>query len=236
MNYIKEAFVQFFIAVHTMLSTFIPDKGLSYGLAIILVTIIIRIVLLPLTIKQTRSTLVMSEIQPEVKKLQEKYKNDPQKSQEEMMKLYKEKGASPFSGCLPMLIQWPIFIALYFVFSTMTGLQGVNFLGIDLGASNPVLAVLSGITTFVSGFFSMPTNNADPAQARQTKIMNISMGFFMIYVSWKLKAALVLYWIVNNLIQVTQTVIMKKMDKNIVKTKEAKHTKEITKTKKDSKS
>ncbi|HEY5575138.1 MAG TPA: hypothetical protein VIK34_00210, partial [Clostridiaceae bacterium] len=67
-------------------------------------------------------------------------------------------------------------------------------------------------------------------------IMNISMGFFMIYVSWKLKAALVLYWIVNNLIQVTQTVIMKKMDKNIVKTKEAKHTKEITKTKKDSKS
>ena len=153
-----------------------------------------------------------------------------------MMKLYKEKGASPFSGCLPMLIQWPIFIALYFVFSTMTGLQGVNFLGINLGASNPVLAVLSGLTTFVSGFFTMPTNNADPAQARQTKIMNISMGFFMIYISWKLKAALVLYWIVNNLIQVTQTVIMKKLDKKIVKTKEVKQTKEIANTKKDSKS
>lgn len=227
MSYIKEAFLQFFNAVHAMLNSFIPDKGLSYGLAIILVTIIIRIVLLPLTIKQTRSTLVMSEIQPDVKKLQEKYKNDPQKSQEEMMKLYKEKGASPFSGCLPMLIQWPIFIALYFVFSTMTGLQGVKFIGIDLGGSNPVLAVLSGLTTFVSGYFSMPTNNADPAQARQTKIMNISMGFFMIYVSWKLKAALVLYWIVNNLIQVTQTVIMKKMDKKIVKTKEIEKAKEI---------
>jgi YidC/Oxa1 family membrane protein insertase len=227
LSYIKEAFLQFFNAVHAMLNSFIPDKGLSYGLAIILVTIIIRIVLLPLTIKQTRSTLVMSEIQPDVKKLQEKYKNDPQKSQEEMMKLYKEKGASPFSGCLPMLIQWPIFIALYFVFSTMTGLQGVKFIGIDLGGSNPVLAVLSGLTTFVSGYFSMPTNNADPAQARQTKIMNISMGFFMIYVSWKLKAALVLYWIVNNLIQVTQTVIMKKMDKKIVKTKEIENAKEI---------
>jgi YidC/Oxa1 family membrane protein insertase len=227
LSYIKEAFLQFFNAVHAMLNSFIPDKGLSYGLAIILVTIIIRIVLLPLTIKQTRSTLVMSEIQPDVKKLQEKYKNDPQKSQEEMMKLYKEKGASPFSGCLPMLIQWPIFIALYFVFSTMTGLQGVKFIGIDLGGSNPVLAVLSGLTTFVSGYFSMPTNNADPAQARQTKIMNISMGFFMIYVSWKLKAALVLYWIVNNLIQVTQTVIMKKMDKKIVKTKEIEKAKEI---------
>jgi len=219
LKYINEAFVQFFNIIHGFINGFVSDKGLSYGLAIILVTIIIRIVLLPLTVKQTRSSLVMSEIQPEVKKLQEKYKNDPQKSQEEMMKLYKERGASPFSGCLPMLIQWPIFIALYFVFSTMTGLQGVYFLGIDLGAHNPVLAVLSGLTTFVSGYFSMPTHNADPAQARQTKIMNISMGFFMIYVSWNLKAALVLYWVVNNLIQVTQTVIMKKMDKKIVKEK-----------------
>jgi YidC/Oxa1 family membrane protein insertase len=212
--------MQFFIAIHSMLNSFIPDKGLSYGLAIILVTIIIRIVILPLTIKQIRSSLVMSEIQPDVKKLQEKYKNDPQKSQEEMMKLYKERGASPFSGCLPMLIQWPIFIALYFVFSTMTGLQGVYFLGINLGASNVILAVLSGLTTFVSGYLSMPTHNADPAQARQTKIMNISMGFFMIYVSWKLKAALVLYWIVNNLIQVTQTIILKKLDKKIPKSDE----------------
>jgi len=219
--------MQFFIAIHSMLNSFIPDKGLSYGLAIILVTIIIRIVILPLTIKQIRSSLVMSEIQPDVKKLQEKYKNDPQKSQEEMMKLYKERGASPFSGCLPMLIQWPIFIALYFVFSTMTGLQGVYFLGINLGASNGILAVLSGLTTFISGYLSMPTHNADPAQARQTKIMNISMGFFMIYVSWKLKAALVLYWIVNNLIQVTQTVILKKMDKKIPKSDE----KTIVKTK-----
>jgi YidC/Oxa1 family membrane protein insertase len=219
LGYIKEGFVQFFNAVHGMLNSFIPDKGLSAGLAIILVTIIIRIIILPLTIKQTKSSLVMSEVQPEVKKLQDKYKNDPAKAQEEMMKLYKEKGASPFSGCLPMLIQWPIFIALYFVFSTMTGIEGVYFLGLDLGKSNMVLAVLSGLTTFLSGYFSMPTHNADPAQARQTKIMNISMGFFMIYVSWKLRAALVLYWVVNNLIQVLQTVIMKKMDKKIVKGK-----------------
>jgi len=211
--------VQFFNIIHNFVNSFVPDKGLSAGLAIILVTVIIRILILPLTIKQTKSSLVMSEIQPEVKKLQEKHKNDPQKAQEEMMKLYKERGASPFSGCLPMLIQWPIFIALYFVFSTMTGLEGVYFLGLDLGKSNMVLAVLSGMTTFLSGYFSMPTHNADPAQARQTKIMNISMGFFMIYVSWNLKAALVLYWVVNNLIQVIQTVIMKKMDKKIAKDK-----------------
>ncbi|HSN57922.1 MAG TPA: membrane protein insertase YidC, partial [Clostridiaceae bacterium] len=114
MKYINEAFVQFFNLIHTFVNGFVSDKGISYGLAIILVTIIIRIVILPLTIKQTKSSLVMSEIQPEVKKVQDKYKSDPQKAQAEVMKLYKEKGASPFSGCLPMLIQWPIFIALYF--------------------------------------------------------------------------------------------------------------------------
>jgi YidC/Oxa1 family membrane protein insertase len=192
---------------------------MSYGLAIILVTVIIRIVILPLTIKQTKSSLVMSEIQPEVKKVQDKYKSDPQKAQEEVMKLYKEKGASPFSGCLPMLIQWPIFIALYFVFSTMTGLQGVYFLGMDLASPNPFLAVLSGFTTFASGFISMPTHDADNAQAKQTKIMNISMAFFMVYISWNLRSALVMYWVTNNIIQVVQTVIMKKMDKKIVKAK-----------------
>jgi YidC/Oxa1 family membrane protein insertase len=192
---------------------------MSYGLAIILVTVIIRIVILPLTIKQTKSSLVMSEIQPEVKKVQDKYKSDPQKAQEEVMKLYKEKGASPFSGCLPMLIQWPIFIALYFVFSTMTGLQGVHFLGMDLASPNPFLAVLSGFTTFASGFISMPTHDADNAQAKQTKIMNISMAFFMVYISWNLRSALVMYWVTNNIIQVVQTVIMKKMDKKIVKAK-----------------
>lgn len=219
MKYINEAFVQFFNLIHTFVNGYVSDKGMSYGLAIILVTVIIRIVILPLTIKQTKSSLVMSEIQPEVKKVQEKYKSDPQRAQEEVMKLYKEKGASPFSGCLPMLIQWPIFIALYFVFSTMTGLQGVQFLGMDLGSPNPVLAVLSGFTTFASGFISMPTNDADSAQAKQTKIMNISMAFFMVYISWNLRSALVMYWVTNNIIQVVQTVIMKKMDKKIVKVK-----------------
>jgi YidC/Oxa1 family membrane protein insertase len=219
LKYINEAFVQFFNLIHTFINGYVSDKGMSYGLAIILVTVIIRIVILPLTIKQTKSSLVMSEIQPEVKKVQDKYKSDPQKAQEEVMKLYKEKGASPFSGCLPMLIQWPIFIALYFVFSTMTGLQGVHFLGMDLASPNPFLAVLSGFTTFASGFISMPTHDADNAQAKQTKIMNISMAFFMVYISWNLRSALVMYWVTNNIIQVVQTVIMKKMDKKIVKAK-----------------
>jgi YidC/Oxa1 family membrane protein insertase len=129
-----------------------------------------------------------------------------------MMKLYKEKGASPFSGCLPMLIQWPIFIALYYVFNTLTGISGVHFLWVrDLAQRDVILAVISGITTYYSGILMMPPSG-DPAQSKQTQIMNVSMSIFMVFISWKLRSALVLYWVVNNLIQIIQTIVMKKMD------------------------
>lgn len=85
----------------------------SFGIAIILLTIAVRILLLPLSIKQTKSMREMQVIQPEVKKLQQKYKKDRQKLNEETMKLYKEHGVNPFGGCLPLLMQMPLFIALY---------------------------------------------------------------------------------------------------------------------------
>lgn len=212
MGYINDAFVQFFELIHKSVASVIVSPDLSYGISIILVTLIIRVILLPLSIKQTKSSIAMSEMQPETKKLQEKYKNDPQKAQEELMKLYKERGASPFSGCLPMLIQWPIFVALYYVFNTLTGINGVHFLWIrDLAKADIILAVLSGITTYASGILMMPPSG-DTAQAKQTQIMNASMAVFMVFISWKLRAALVLYWTINNVVQILQTVVMKKMD------------------------
>lgn len=212
MRYINDAFVQFFEFIHKGVQVVIANPDWSYGIAIILVTLIIRLLILPLSIKQTKSSIAMSELQPETKKLQDKYKNDPQKAQEELMKLYKEKGASPFSGCLPMLIQWPIFIALYYVFNNLSGISGVHFLWIrDLAQRDIVLAVISGITTYYSGILMMPASG-DSAQAKQTQIMNVSMSIFMVFISWKLRSALVLYWVVNNLIQIIQTIVMKKMD------------------------
>lgn len=213
MKYLNNAFVQFFELVHQGVTGVIPNKNISYGIAIILVTVIIRIILLPLNIKQTRSSIVMSELQPETKKIQEKYKNDPQKSQQEMMKLYKEKGASPLSGCLPMLIQWPVFIALYYVFNNLHGISGVHFLWIqDLGKRDIFLAILSGVTTYYSGSLMMPSG--DSAQAKQSTTMNVGMSIFMVFISWSLKSALVLYWVINNSIQIAQTLIMRKVDKN----------------------
>lgn len=113
-------FFEIFAAVLAAFYSVIP----SYGLAIILMTVAVRVVLLPLSIKQTKSMRGMQRIQPEVKKLQQKHKGDRQKLNEEMMKLYKEHGVNPFGGCLPLLLQLPVFIALYRVL-----LQPLEYLG-----------------------------------------------------------------------------------------------------------
>lgn len=211
MQYLNNAFVQFFDFIFRSVSNVVADKNVSYGLAIILMTAIFRIILLPLNIKQIKSSYVMSQLQPEIKKLNDKYKNDPQRAQQEVMKLYKEKGANPLSGCLPLLIQWPIFIALYYAFNNIKGIDGVSFLWIkNLASRDVVLAVISGLTTYFSGIMMTPK---DSEQAKQTGTMNIGMAIFMTVMSWSLKSALVLYWVVNNLFQIGQTLVMKKIDK-----------------------
>lgn len=211
MKYLNNAFVHFFNYLHGGVISVFPNPNVSYGIAIILMTIIIRVIILPLGIKQIKSSLVMNKIQPEVKKIQDKYKKDPQKAQKEMMKLYKEKGASPFSGCLPLLIQWPILVALYYVFNHLTGLNGISFLWVkDLSKPDIVLSILSGLTTFLSGWLIMPSG--DNPQAGQSSKMNIGMGIFMVFISWRLKSALVLYWVVSNLIQVVQNFIIKRIE------------------------
>jgi YidC/Oxa1 family membrane protein insertase len=101
----------------------------NYGLAIILLTIAVRILLLPLSIKQTRSMREMQRIQPEVKKIQAKHKGDRQKMNEEMMALYKDHGVNPFGGCLPLLMQFPVFIALYRLISTPLAYMGYRLSG-----------------------------------------------------------------------------------------------------------
>lgn len=224
MQFLNKALVDFFELIHGGVSSVITNPNYSYGIAIILVTGIIRVLLLPLNIKQTRSTVKMNEIQPEVQKLQAKYKNDPQKSQEELMKLYKEKGVNPMGGCLPLLIQWPILIALYYVFNNLSGINGVHFLWIrDLGAGatfiDPIhnwatwiLPLLSAGTQYYSGLLMAPPG--DSAQAKQSSTMNLSMSVFMIFISWKLKAALVLYWVISNLFQIGQTIVFKKMEES----------------------
>ena len=111
----------------------------SYGLAIILLTLVVRVVLLPLSIKQTRSMREMQRIQPEIKKLQQKYKGNKQKLNEEMMALYKEHGVNPFGGCLPLVMQFPVFIALYRVVREPLAYMGYHIVD-GVAKANPGLS------------------------------------------------------------------------------------------------
>lgn len=179
----------------------------NYGLAIILLTIIIKMALLPLTIKQMRSLKVTQQLQPKVKEIQEKYK-DPQKAQQAIMELYKEYGANPLSGCLPLLLQMPIIIAL---FNSLRNYPYANeahatFLWISNLSQNdkivlPILAVLS--TYFLQ---RMTTNMQDQTQ----KTMLFVMPLFIGYLSMTFPAGLALYWVVTNIVGAGQQYFINK--------------------------
>lgn len=225
-SFLNNALVEFFRIIHGAVETVFTSNNVSYGLAIILMTIIIRIILFPLNYKQIKSQVKMSEIQPQLKQLQAKYKNDPQKQQLEMQKLYKENGVNPLGGCLPLLIQWPILIALYYVFNNLgtneKDIADATFLGLKLmgiaAMNNPftwVLPLLSGALTYYSTTI-MTSKNADPAQIKQTRTMSIGMSLMITFMSFKFSTALVLYWVTNSIVQIAQTVLMKRMDKKPV--------------------
>ncbi|WP_035379282.1 membrane protein insertase YidC [Fervidicella metallireducens] len=204
-NFLLKPLTNLFNLIHSGVTSLIGTGNLSlaYFFDIFIFTALIKLILLPLTIKQTRSTVMMSKIQPEMKKLQEKYKNDPQTLQQKQMALYKEMGVNPLAGCLPLLVQMPVFIAMYWVIYGYSGFNDVGFLWMkSLGEPDKtfVLPILSGLTTYLSGVMMSP--KGDDPSAKTQKQMNIFMSVFFIYMSYKFKAALVLYWIISNLIQV----------------------------------
>ena len=107
----------------------------NYGIAIIIVTILMRIIVFPLTLKQEKSMKKMRELQPEMDKIKEKYKDDPQEYQKRLMEFQKENGINPFGGCWPILIQLPVFMALYYAFSGNTIPNNATFLWFNLSIS-----------------------------------------------------------------------------------------------------
>lgn len=164
--------------------------------------------MLPLNIKSTKSQAKMQEIQPKMQEIQNKYKNDPQKSQQELSKLYKEHGASPFGGCLPLLVQFPVLMAMYSILYSNTGIEGVHFLWFDLSKPDNtfILTILAVVTTYLSSAIMMP--KGDNPQAKTTSTMNIMMAGIIGISSIKLKSALVMYWVISNLIQLFQSIFM----------------------------
>ena len=182
----------------------------NWGWAIVLLTVIIRILLFPLTLKGMLSMQKLKELAPKIKELQQKYKGDPQKLNMHMMQLYKKHGANPMGGCLPMLLQIPIFFAMYRVLLNSIELKGAPWiLWIkDLSAPDPyyVLPILMGATMYLHQKIT-PTTITDPMQKKIFEWLPIVFTFFFL----TFPAGLTLYWFTNNILSIIQQLIVNKI-------------------------
>nr|WP_165930708.1 YidC/Oxa1 family membrane protein insertase [Paenibacillus sp. BK720] len=175
----------------------------SYGLAILLITIIVRTAILPLTLKQYRSSKAMQAIQPQMAEIKKKYKDNPQKQQEETMKLFQANKVNPMAGCLPLLVQMPVFMALYNSIYWNPEVRTHEFLGLQLGEPGPwyFLPIIAAATTFVQ---------SKMMQKQQTQTMPGMGAMLMIFpvlifvMALNFPSALPLYWIFSNIYTIIQ--------------------------------
>jgi len=190
------------------LSKFFND---SYGMGIIIFTILVRIVILPLMIYQTRSMRKTQEIQPQLKELQKKYSSRDsetmQKLQTEQRKLYSEAGVNPVAGCLPLIVQMPIIFALYQAIWRTQILRSGSFMWLQLGHKDPyfVLPILAAIFTFLSSWLAM---KSQPESNSMTTMMTVGMPVVILITAINLPSALSLYWVITNAFQVGQTLVI----------------------------
>lgn len=176
----------------------------SYALAIVILTVIIKVVLYPLTKKQMQSMVMMQKLAPEIKAIQEKYKNkDPQKMQQLIMELYKQHNVNPMAGCLPLLIQMPILIALYralFDFPFLNP-EHAHFFWVDsLSQRDPyfLLPILAAVTTYLQT--KLTANTQDATQKTMLYTMPVLIG----WIASTVPAGLALYWVVFNVVGAIQ--------------------------------
>lgn len=196
------------------------DLTNNYGLSIILFTIIVKLLTIPLTLKQTKSVREINAIQPELKRLQEKYKNDKEQLNIKILELYKKHNISPFGGCLPLLIQIPILVGLFaalrepakYVFESeaVYKIIDTSFLWLsDLAMPDPYLwglPLLAGLTTYLS---SVTISTGAPTDQNQ-KIMTYFMPIMIFWWGIKFPAGLTLYWIISNSFQTVQQLIIRR--------------------------
>jgi YidC/Oxa1 family membrane protein insertase len=189
----------------------------NYGVAIILITVVSKVLFYPLTVKGMRSMKAMQALAPQINALRSKYKSDPQRLQRETMELYRANKVNPMGGCLPMVAQVPIFYALYLALSVSPELQNAPFICFgrlfdvdlwicDLAGPDPtyVLPILMGITMFIQQ--KMTPTTGDPAQARMMLFMPVI--FTLMFLVYPIASGLALYWAVSNVLQIGQQWLM----------------------------
>lgn len=235
--------------LYNIVSVFDTTVLSAYAISIILATIFFKLILMPLTLKQTKSMKKMQDLNPKIKELQDKYGKDPQTLQRKQMELYKEADYNPMSGCLPMLIQMPILIAFFYVIqqpvkfvfqdqaffdamnksflwirdlgftenhlfnaNDLSSINGLSMFGATfpfIGAAFPILAVVSGYSTYLTSKMTTASQPSMNEQQQSTqKTMTMMMPVMLFIFSVQMPAGLALYWVVSNLFQVAQQYII----------------------------
>jgi YidC/Oxa1 family membrane protein insertase len=202
----------------------------NWGVSIILVTLVTKIVFLPLTFKSSDSMARMASLNPKIAEIRAKYKDKPERMNQEMAELYKKEKVNPLSGCLPLLLQIPIFFSLYNLFNSHFELRGAmfipgwipdlsvaesvydlpfSFLGIDAIRLLPL--IMLG-TQILSTKFTQPPS-ADGASGAQMKLLNYAMPVVFLFMLYNMPAGLTLYWTVQNILSIVQQVYINRMRK-----------------------
>ena len=213
--------------------------GGSVGLAVIILTLLVKFILFPLSQKSVMTQVKMRKIEPELKKIKELHKNNQQEMTKKTMELYKQEGVNPFSGCFLLLLQLPVIFALYYVF--MAGLKfdssilysfvslpvALNsvFLGIDLAKKSLILAILAGISQYYQIRLSLPAlpqkTSKEPLSFQEefAKNMNVQMKYIfpvlVIFISYSISSAIALYWIISNLFAIGQELYVRRKTKEL---------------------
>jgi YidC/Oxa1 family membrane protein insertase len=190
--------------------------GAPWWLSIAMLTVVVRTLLFPLTVKQVRSMRAMQDLRPEMERIRAQYRDNRQKQQEEMMKLYQERKVNPLGGCLPILVQMPIFIGIFYVIREFGGIpdyrppqypsfqEGGLFWFQDLSQMDPyfVLPVLSALTMLAA--MEITSKNIDPQQRWLMRLLPIGITVFL----WSFPAGLFVYWITSNLVTLAQNYVI----------------------------
>jgi len=194
--------------IMAILTFFHENLRIGYGWVLILFGVLMRVVLYPLNQKAMRSQIKNMAVQPLIQEIQTKYKDNPEKLQKEMMKVWKEHGYNPLGGCLPMLLPWPVLIALFFVFQNTIGLRGVSFLWLpDLSAPDPyyILPLFLGVSMFLLQWVSMKSM---PQTNQQMKMMMYFMPIMMVFIFFQLASGLNLYYATANIATLPQQIMI----------------------------
>ena len=223
----------FFSRILLLAMNLLHSIGLSYALAIILITVLLKVTFWPLTQASTRSMKRMQELAPQMNALKERYKAEPEKLQKKTWEFYRENKVNPMSGCLPMVVQIPVFIGFFTMVRSAIELRGATFLwATDLSRPDTIavlsflnflpwpltflhnfpvnpLSIIMGVTMFFQTRLTPPSPGMDPAQQKMMKYLPL----FFLFILYNYSAGLTLYWTVQNLLTMAQTKLTRTRDK-----------------------